>query len=182
MTPLHKAVFLLLSSLPVHTTDRDEDPLSRSERLSDIALVVSIVAPSINRSTTLIETGRSETHFARYVGEGRCLDGPPGMRCNPDSNGLPRSLSYWQLERSACPALFDAEDGTLEALCIAADCANHIWWAQYWRCYSKNPDGPIAGAFSGYATGESCVWKPATQRAARWYAVRNDLGRLLHTP
>jgi hypothetical protein len=122
----------------------------------------------------LIVLGHQESRYAQYVHEDRCLDGPPGMRCDLDRNGVPRARGPWQAWRVACPDLWDEMAGTsLEATTAAAWCTARRFAQAYRRCQKSNPD-PWAGAFSGY-TGASCNWAGAVPRSEQ---VRKLLRKL----
>lgn len=151
-----------------------ETPERRLVRLESAAEAMAAAAekyrdriPPLMTAAALITLGKHESNFAQFVGEGRCLDGPKGMRCDQDpSTGEPRARSYYQLWKVACPKLWETEPGSREEQMVAADCAI-VNWAKGWHaCGPKHPDGRIAGAFAGYRTQSNCKWAPAKKRAS----------------
>lgn len=156
----------ILHNTPRFSGDRDEPDAGRSARLRLIGKAILEAArtegPSANfapaeLAASLAAVGQHETGWARYVGEGRCEDGPPGMRCDPGPDGKPQARGYWQLWRSSCSGLwaledlhrkpFDYLDGQVYA---GARCAAVRLVRERERCFGRNKKGIIAGMFGGY--------------------------------
>lgn len=153
--------------------DKEPEPETteeRVERFTPIAKViyqVSNIRPrGVDRVTmisVLITLGQFESKFAKYVGEGRCIEGPVGMQCDPDEKGIPRARSYFQHWEVSCPKLWETEPGSKEELFVAAKCTARKLTGAYYRCREINPN-VWAGAFSGFRA-SSCIWEPAIERA-----------------
>ncbi len=160
-----KVVLFVLSTLAPYDADRDEDPAARRARLTPAAESIASEARTYEEGAALIALGEAESHFARYVMEGRCLDGPRHARCDLDPrSGLPRAVGPWQVWHW-CTAAHAAAAGSREQLQAGARCAARHWRSARLRCIQRNPD-VLAGAFSGYR-GASCEWRPAERRAKR---------------
>lgn len=187
-----EAIFAILMHYQPFFADNETEPVRR-ERMR---IVAAAIEHSADRATcsgawakrecrrlfndrrglaaALIVIGHEETRFARYVHENRCLDGPPGMRCDLDDKGVPRARGLWQVWRVACPDLWDRMvDASLEATKAAAWCSATRIAGAYRRCQNHNRDA-WSGAFSGYR-GASCTWPGAVRRARR---VRQLIARL----
>lgn len=176
-------ILAVLLSLPPSVTDT-ETPEARVARISVAATAIAAASaratcseqwegPGCRRrwpgsreqlAAALLALGWHETRWAQYVGEGRCAEGPPGQRCDPDRAGRPRARSYWQVWRVAWPQLWKTRPGSPEAVQEAAWGAAVRMSGAWWRC-RKQAVTPLAGAFSGYRA-LSCTWPSATDRAA----------------
>jgi len=172
---LRFAVATIINSAAPHWSDADEAPATRAARAAHIAEDIADVAWSrpgrmepVEVAAALLTIGQRESHWARYVGAG-CVDVPKG---GSTCSGW-RALSYWQLERVACPALWDLPRGTREAQQVAARCAGRHWVAAYWRCRSADPS-PLVGAYAGYRS--MCTLVADTRsRAAQHRRTRDRL-------
>lgn len=159
--------------------DREETELERARRLQPVAYAQEqaclAIWPQEPRSCVrgLLLIGERETHWARYVGEGRCKDGPVGMRCDPDRFGNPRARTYWQLWPAACPKLKHTVPGSEAELMLGARCAAAQLRTAYARC-SSNPHGRWAGAFAGYRSID-CHWPGGARRAALLGTIENQM-------
>jgi hypothetical protein len=186
MTLLETTLAMLLA-LPPHFTDRDEPPDDRKARLTNVAHAIdaaTLRATCVNQPidckhlgrtrkqlvAALITIGWHESKWARYVQEGRCLDGPVGSRCDDRGTGLPRARSPWQIERVAAPSLWATPPGSPEALHEGAWHAARLWAAAWRRCEGRAPT-PAVGAFAGYG-GTACVTPRAPARAAMFHRVQ----------
>lgn len=160
-----KAILFVLSTLALYEGDRDEAPAARDARLRQVAVVISEAARDYEEAAALIELGDAESRYARYVMEGRCLDGPRHAQCDRDPRtGRPRAVTPWQVW-SWCQEAHRATPGSEEQLRAGAECAARHWRSAKRRCADRNPDA-LVGAFSGYRGG-SCAWGPAVRRAHR---------------
>jgi len=132
----------------------------------------------LDAAAALAVLGDRETHFAQYVGEGRCREGR--FKCDPDEHGNPQSLTYWQLKRKACPEAHALRDGSREQQKAAAKCAVRLWFSARRRCASAPSAGSdrIAGAFSGYGFGLYCGAPSSVARAHAWRVTRAKLAAL----
>ena len=178
MTPFQLALLALLKMLPAHVTDADEPMAAREGRLALVAVAVSDATHSdMVRTARVIALGQSESGFARYVGEGRCAEGPVGSRCDPDRRGIARALGYWQQHRSACPRAWALPIGSVEQLRESARCADNLLRSALHRCKRRVADAE-AGSFSGYRSWD-CSWRGGAARAERSRRYRVHLSRLL---
>ncbi len=166
MNPITPLLLAALQSLPVYYGDRDEGTPNRDARLAEVA---AAEADAVYRATcqfrwrgpecqpvwrgrprelglALVILGDIESHYARYVGDGRCHDGPRGARCD---NG--RSRTYWQAQERFCPAAWAHPQGSPAELTAAAWCAARALSVGHRFC------GDWAGAFGRYAGG-GCSW------------------------
>lgn len=64
----------------------------------------------------------SETHMARYVIEGRCMDGPVGQQCDA-KHGAPQARGVWQLHEEACRQAWAFPEASRESIMLEAECA-----------------------------------------------------------
>jgi hypothetical protein len=170
---LREAMVCLLVSLPPHYTDAEEAPAKREARMKEIAASVADAvkkvhtADRVELAAAVLVLGWAESRWARYVGEGRCEDGPKGARCDPDRRGVAQARSYWQLHRRACRPLWAAPKGSTKALRAAALCAARHWHGGLKMCAGRCKWGPQAGAFAAYrgAIGpDPCNWPGALAR------------------
>jgi hypothetical protein len=174
---------VVLLALPPWYQDADEPKQQRLARLTPVAVEVAAAAHSLKYTeadiiaAALLTLGWHESRWARYVGEGRCLDGPPGARCDP-YRGVPQARTYWQVHRNACPAAWRQRPGSAAELQAAARCAAVHWQGAYGRCKRRAVHGPVAGAFSGYR-GADCNWRGGVARARSFQSFRLQLSRAL---
>lgn len=171
---------LLAVLLHFHPYSGDhEKPEARRARLTLVADAITTAAfkryGGINplvMAAALTTVAKAESNFALYVGEGRCLDGPRGARCDPDPRtGRPRARTYFQLWKVACRKAWAQPQGSRAELYAAADCAAQRLAGAYYRCNHRHPDGRWAGAFSGYRS-NICQWRPAASRARSMRSVQ----------
>jgi hypothetical protein len=148
----------LLVALAPHTTDRDrgETRVERAARLEPVASEM-IAATRGDRQllAAMLVLGDEESHWAAYVTEGRCHEGPPGQRCDV---GLARGP--WQLHRRTCPRAWEHPSGSAQSLHEEARCAAAL------LRYGRRKCGSWAGAFGVYA-GVGCGWAGGMRRARR---------------
>lgn len=176
--PLGSAAHTALWGTPRSALDRGESSDRRWRRLWEVAVTVSAAARGSGFSSptvvaaALVALGQHESTWARYIGEDRCPEGPEGMRCDPDADGKPRALGYWQLHRTACPAAWSLAP-SLDRLFIEAECAAQAFALAADRCYGKNPDGVIAGALAGYRG--KCDASDGALRARTWATFHSVL-------
>lgn len=138
----------VLSSFPVHYTDKDEDSDKRAARLLELQTAVDSATRNYEERAALLTLLKYESGTAAYVQEGRCSDGPRGkFEC--DSG---RAKGPWQLHG-------EVPDDLSEQAALAIK----LWRAARLRC-SKVVPNEHEGAFSGYATGGKCGWGGAPRR------------------
>jgi len=148
-----------------------ETPEQRAGRLrSPARAAVQATSDPLIRAAVLVQ-GKHESRYARYVGEGRCSEGPRGSRCDPDRAGKPRAATYWQVWRAACPAAHAVPPGT-ERDRAAARCTAAL------LRYFVRECGSLEGAFHALKSGcphrskSPAVWAVTRAREARALAGR----------
>jgi hypothetical protein len=149
---------VMLAMPPGIGDERDAED-ERRAFLEPVAIAIHQVANEspnpIRTAAILLALGRNETRFARYVVEGRCQDGPPGMRCDwskrhnrPVARG-PFQVHPWCTEAWALP------ETSLESLAAGARCAVSLVQRALKRCLRGKHEA-WAGAFAVYR-GQSCA-------------------------
>lgn len=165
MTPFQSAIFALLMALPRHVTDLDEPSDARAGRLAVTAVAIAdATSGDVVRAARVVALGTVESHFARYVMEGRCQDGPIGSRCDPDRYGRAQSLGAWQQRQRACPAVHRAPPGSVQQIRAGAKCADRLLRGAMHRC-GRRASSPESAAFAGYRSWD-CTWRGGPKRAA----------------
>ncbi len=145
--------------------DRDEPRHLRVERLAPVAYWTTHYATNSQQIAAVLTIFEHESHGARYVAEGRCLDGPKGQQCDPGKDGKPRARTYWQLHRGTCPVVWRTRPGSHIEIRYAVKCAITTWTIAKRRCSGRHPHSVIAGAYSGYRSAD-CAWPGGARRAA----------------
>lgn len=159
-------VLALLSVIlagPVYVGDREESLADREERLRPwAAAIVEVSGNDVPLAAGLLELAEDESsNFARYIVEGRCLEGP--WKCDPHPRtGLPRARGPWQVW-GWCRRAWKLRPGTAASALEEARCARRQLLGAKTRCAQAGRD-PWVGAFSGYAS-KDCSWAPAEDRA-----------------
>jgi len=124
---LEELILSAMLSGPIWGGDVAETPEQRRELYSTVAEAIAEVAIETKdpkrTASILIALGENETTWSRYVLEGRCKDGPPGMRCDYDpKTGRVRARGPFQVWRW-CKKAWSAKDGSYESLVEGARCA-----------------------------------------------------------
>lgn len=177
MNALIVAIYAWLLAATPHRTDLDEPKEAREARLATIAFVIATASEGVpERAALLMAQGESESRWARYVGEGRCKEGPPGERCDPDYRGFPRARTYWQTWRVSCPKAWDEEAGSVLEMTEAAKCTVRLMRSGMRRCQLNGYD-PLHGAFAGARGGAACTGPWAVKRTKRYRAALSFLWR-----
>jgi hypothetical protein len=162
-TALASTLLALLLGLPSYWGDRRE--AGRVDRLralsKDVAAVAVRLSPEFglepeDAAVALVALAWDESKLARHIDDGRCMDGPAGMQCDPDGRGYPRAATLWQLWRVACQAAHELPPGR-ERNRAAADCALTRLQAGRVMC------GSLEGAHA-YYRGNTCEWRQASRR------------------
>jgi hypothetical protein len=168
-----EAILGAMMALPTWYQDAAEPPEERRALLYLVAESIAEAAGDDRQiAAALIAVGYHESRFARYVVEGRCMDGPPGARCD---NG--RARGVFQLWQVACSSAYQHPAGSLASMRAEARCAANLWRGARGRCRDRHPAGDDAGAMSGYGRGSVCTWGPGAARAATMRAVGLRLAR-----
>jgi len=189
---LAEAVLALLLSWPAYSAEpTPEAPEARQVRLTAATIAITEAASArpgnwqpVQVAAVLLTLGWYESRFAAYVGEGRCSEGPEDARCDPHPvTKVPRARSYWQAHQSACPLAWTLPPGSLAELRAAAGCASRLWVGAYYRCRRRTTDGPVAGAFAGYAGGAAgCRWDGGARRARKLLEIASILRAKMSRP
>ena len=168
---MKEAILTVLMALAPHHTDKALSDAERRAMLEPVAEAISDASrQEIDTAGALIALGQHETHYARYILENRCKDGPKGSQCDLDKDGNPRAAGPWQLWATAC------EDRT--TLASQAQCAARRLRGERERCKGRHPAGLWAGAFAGYRS-IVCDWAPAADRARTMQGVVAKLRRAM---
>jgi hypothetical protein len=185
ITTLKSAVLALLLQTPPHWSDIGEDPAARADRLSQTAVEVAMAAlykptswrgawPSLDIAAALVNLGKRESQWARYV-----ADGCHALPVNPDT-GRPaahcdhgRARSYWQVWAVGCPALVTLPRGAAEEPATVALCAARLFASALIRCRATDSD-PMVGAYAGYRS-RCTVVSDTRDRARTHYLTKTKL-------
>lgn len=156
MTVPVEAIVAAMLTLPQYTGDRYADPTpeDRARLYRPVAVAISAVAKNRTEAAALVAVAYSESALARYVADGVCHQGPPGVRCD---GGLSRGV--WQI-RSWCRALWAGPENSPTRHIDGARCAVQRLRQGARKCSGKG----YAGLMAYYGTGR-CEWKPAKARA-----------------
>lgn len=154
-------------SLPQYVADRGDTQEARAALLKPYAEAVADVSRGNRwKASALIALMWHESRLARYVVEGRCLDGKPGQQCDKDPRtGQPRARGATQVWRW-CTEAWRHPAGSWESIRGEVACASRMLSAGLQRCRGRHPEGDTAGAYSAYRNG-ACTWRPAAARARR---------------
>jgi hypothetical protein len=183
------SILAVLMVLPPAESDVSEPTAHRWARLADTAEAIAIASeracgPEARKpiwlgdpphlAARLVALGWGESRYARYVGAGRCLDGPLGSQCDPHPRtGEPRARSYWQLWRVAAPEVWYLPAGGPRELRAAAWAAARRLSGARTRCRGRGVS-EFAGAYAGYRA-LPCRWAPAIGRAAHAERIERQI-------
>lgn len=145
-----------LTRLPRHTTDADEKPLEREQRLREKAEAIKAATPKDTERAWLLMTGTRESHWARFVDLDlpRCRDGHDG-RCDGG-----KAWSVWQLQGT------NREGGAT----VAAKTAIEVFRRGANYCKARGYDY-WEGGTAMYAKGGSCEWPEAESRVRQMWRI-----------
>ena len=157
---MNNAAQLLAIALrfPVWYGYRGDSPEARAELYRPTMEAIAEEAKNENEEALLLAQAIEDTHLARYVLEGRCLDGPTGQRCDNGRSRGPFQVGRW------CPV------GSLRD---EAHCALRAAWSGVARCRGHSLT-PWHGAFAGLAA-RDCHWAPAAHRVATMRRILREL-------
>lgn len=120
-----------------------------------IAAAASETSFPMRAAAVLIALGHNETMFGRYVLEGRCMDGPPGMRCDySERQKRPLAIGPFQV-RDWCRGAWQATAGSYDSVLASARCALEYINRGLKRCAKPGQDA-WAGSFATYR-GQRCA-------------------------
>ncbi len=163
----------ILQSILRRPTWYEDKHLTREERavyLRPVAEAIGKAARNNTEVAALVTQGWYESRYAKYVIEGRCKDGPPGVQCDISKDGVVRARGPWQVWKW-CLEAWKLPQGAPAALAYEARCTARWMRGAMKRC----PKGGWVSAFAGMRGGGKCKWGPAKQRA---WTMRKVLARL----
>lgn len=160
---------LLLSLPPCFYEPTPELADARRARLEILAEELHRGALSPETLVGIVTVGEFETHYARYVGEGRCTEGR--FKCDPDPKGVPQARTYFQLWKATCRPAWEEVEGSRAELRAAIPCAAARWKEGLRACRT------VRGAFSAYRA-VGCGWVGAPAREKRYYQLLARFRRL----
>lgn len=168
-------ILSIILTFPPFEGDKNLTIDERRLFLKPVATAIAIAASDKPNNLDIIAAeitiGWFETRFAKYVIEGRCLEGR--FKCDLDpKTGKPRAYGFGQVW-SWCRAAHEAPPGSVESINATALCVAQRWSGSLVRC-SGTAD-PIAGAFSGYRNYQ-CSWPEGAIRAKFFRQIRKKLG------
>lgn len=140
-----------------------------TEHLRPVSEAIAEAAGTREEAAALIAQGWHESRFARYVVEGRCLDGPVGARCDIGRDGRPRARGPWQVWHWCRPA-WALPEGSPESLRAEARCV--VGWM---RGALRRCGGQWEHAFAGMTGSSRCNVPWAARRVATMAQVRRWL-------
>jgi hypothetical protein len=142
-----ETILAAMIALGTYHADRGDTAEARRALLLPVAEAIASVARTNEEAAALVVGAWHESHFARYVLEGRCAEGPRGAQCDPDRHGVARARGAWQVWRFC-----KATDTRGEAKCVLDQMRLGVR-----RC---------AGWSGGFAAlhGASCEWSPSAAR------------------
>lgn len=179
MTAFAHAVLITLLHLPVYDGDKAETIEARTELLTPVAEVIAEVSGEDEEMAAALEAiAWSETKLARYVIEGRCEDGPPDARCDPDKHGIAHARGAWQVQ-GWCAAAWNNPAASRASLVGGAKCAVRMLTFASSHC-GKDGGNQWVAAFAGYRSAK-CQPLDSADRVKTMVAVQLDLARARKT-
>jgi len=175
MTLTVEVILAAMLALTQAALDRGDTVAARRDLYRPTAAAIADVARSPEEAAALVAVAYGETRLARYVLEGRCLDGPVGQQCDKGRDGKPRARGPWQVW-GWCVEAWRHPDGSPESIRGGAACA-----ARRLRDRGSDPC-PAYDAWRSRIAGygrDSCSSARVTERHATWLATRRRLWRLM---
>ena len=127
--------------------DRSLSVEERTELSRPYAEAVAKAANTYWEAALLVADAISETHMARYVIEGRCMQGPVGQQCDP-KHGVPRARGVWQLHEAACRKAWASPESSYESIQLEAECTIQLM-RHYSHVGKAHAQSPAHAAFCG---------------------------------
>jgi hypothetical protein len=168
-TPL--GILRALESLPVWKLDRGpEHAQLKAEQHQRVTSAIASVARDADEAAMLLTIGWHESAWSLAVERGVFTKG----QGDPDRNGVPTSISNYQIKRRAASSREAWEAAKTDVRVATQEAAFALRRARN-MCRSK-PGDPIRQAFSAYGTG-SCMGrlKDLEKRLATFRSVRSKL-------
>ncbi len=186
LASLKTAVLALLLQVPPHWSDKTEDPDTRRARLDVAAADIAEAAlfkpkgwgpmwPALDVAAAMVNLGRAESQWARYVADGCQLPlpvNPTTGKAAADCDDR-RAHAYWQVWAVGCPALVGIVRGSRVEQQATARCSARLFVAALVRCRSVDTDAMV-GAYAGYRS-KCDIVEGARERARKHYEVKSKL-------
>jgi len=145
-TPL--GILRALESLPVWKNDRGpEHAQLKAEQNVRVSAAIASVAKDPDEAALLLAIGWHESAWSLAIENGHCLP----KQCDPDRNGVPTSISNYQIKRRAASSAEAWEAAKTDVRVATQEAAFALRRARN-MCRSKQGD-PIRMAFSAYGRG-----------------------------
>lgn len=153
-----EAILAVMTSMPSWKGDVGETPEQRLALYDPTARAILIAANEtdhpVRAASVLLALYENESMGARYVLEGRCLDGPKDMRCDYSAlKRRPLARGPFQV-REWCKEAWSYPDGSFASILGGARCALHYVGRGIKRC-SRSAKAVWAAAFATYR-GQNC--------------------------
>lgn len=158
MTPCTYAILRVIWALQLWSPDSSLPPSHRLALYTPVAEAACAATQDRTERAFLLTQAEAETHFAAYVLEDRCHEGPVGARCDAG-----RAWGGWQVHKW-CARAWDVSLPLVERHAEAAQCALRGWrrGLTWW--------GPAGGFQAQRHSGPPRAW--AIRRAERMQQVR----------
>lgn len=164
-------VLRALESLPIWKNDRDPEtaPL-KAEQNARVAAAILSVARDADEAAMLLTIGHHESAWSLAVERGEFTKG----QGDPDKHGNPRSVSNYQLQKSATSSKEAWEAARTDVVVATREAAFALRRARG-MCRGKEGD-PVRMAFAAYA-GKNCHGQlgDIARRAATFKRIRSKL-------
>lgn len=152
---LREFIVSVLMAFPSWKYDAADTKQERLELITPTAEAIYAVAiergDPYGDAATMITLVQSETGLARFILEGRCKDGPPGIRCDWDKRtGRPRARGPFQVW-DWCKAAWRLPASSVAGIAAGGRCALDLVHRSFKDCGHTK----WAGAFSRYR-GQKC--------------------------
>lgn len=168
-TPM--GILRALESLPQYKHDRGpEHAQLKAEQNTRVSAAIASVARDADEAALLLAIGWHESAWSLAIENGHCLP----KQCDPDRNGIPTSISNYQIKRRAASSPEAWEAAKTDVRVATQEAAFALRRARN-MCRSK-PGDPIRMAFSAYGRG-ACNGrlKDIEKRVETFRAIRGRL-------
>ena len=130
-------ILALMLSWPQYHLDRGDPAAARRALYRPVAEAICAVGKTRLERAWLVVQSYHETHWARYVLENRCSEGPPGARCDEG-----RATGPWQVHSHCAVAWRRTGHFTRKQRQAGARCALRVARMGLRRC--KTTEGAFA--------------------------------------
>lgn len=147
-------------ALPVYHGDREETLEQRRQLLEPLAHAITESTESRGEMAAAISQAYHESRFARYVLENRCLEGPPGSRCDNGTSRGPFQVKKW------CEGAWNSGASLAEQYRAGARCMLSVYRLGVMRCQNN---------VGGFALQKSTLVSRGSLCRAPWAIRREEL-------